>query len=240
MSQVEFHPKIIVTANPAKIQQGQMINISSFIFDSFSGQPMPFDKIYMQIIDEAGIETWPLSTIEENNDKINKLISTSEMKPGKYTVRITPSRKLHPLGATQFEIEKKGISIIIPLIPLALIAVPSSISREKIQSEFIEPGAVPVDKIAWLVYRTERDSRVCPICLPDEGKLFRPDDTDLPKIPRHINCRCNFDVITERMVQERFRDEMNAMILEENAMRAYEITQIVEVSQKGLKQMEMI
>lgn len=238
MSQ-EFHPKVIVTANPSKIQSGQMINISAFIFDSFSGQPMPFTNIYMQILDENGVEAWPLSTIEKDSDKINKLISTSEMNPGKYTVRISPSRKLHPLGATEFEIQStKVLPAIIPLIPLIIIATPSSVSREKIQDEFVEPGAIPVDKIVWLIYRTEKDQRVCPICRPDEGRLFRPDDPDLIKIPRHINCRCNYDVITERQVAERFRDEMNAMILEENAMRAYEIVQVVEVSQKGLKQLE--
>ena len=236
MAQVEVHPKVTVSVNPVKIIQGQMIQINAQINDTFSGQPMKFDRIYMQILDEKGVEVWPLSTIAMDVDHFNKLISTTELEPGKYTIRISPSRKLHPMGATTFEIEKTSRGIIVPLIPAILLAPAILITTEKIKREFLEPDTVDSGKIAFLVYKTERDSRVCEICRPHEGKVFRPDDPNLIAIPRHINCRCNYDIITQGMVIRKFYQGM--LELREQALQAYEIVQISNISQKGLKQLE--
>ncbi len=240
---LELKPKITVSVNPNKIIQGQMVNISAYITDVFSGKPMSFDRIYLQILDEKGIEVWPLSTIAINDDHFNKLISTTELEPGKFTVRISPSRKLHPMGARSFEIEKTSRGIIVPLIPLILLAPATVITTEKIKREFLEPDTVDSEKIAFLAYKTERDSRVCPICRPHEGKVFRPDDPNIIKIgspdfggDTHYGCRCHYDVITQGMVIRKFYQGM--LELREQALQAYEIVQVVKVSQKGLKQLE--
>jgi len=245
MAQVEVHPKVTVSVNPEKIIQGQMIQINAQINDTFSGQPIKYTRIYMQILDETGVEVWPLSTIAINDDHINKLISTTELEPGKYTVRISPSRKLHPMGARSFEIEKTSRGIIVPLIPLILLAPATAITVDKIKKEFVEPGAVPSDKIAFLVYKTERDSRVCPICRPHEGKVFRPDDPNIIKIgppelgqDTHYGCRCHYDIITESMVIRKFYQGM--LELRDQALQAYVIVQVVKASQKGLKQLQVI
>ena len=77
---LEFKPKIIVSINPEKVSRGQMLAIQAQIIDQFTGSPMPFERIYMQIVDEKGVEIWPVSTMEENSFTINKLISTSGRK----------------------------------------------------------------------------------------------------------------------------------------------------------------
>lgn len=225
MSQLEFKAKITVTVNPNKVKKGQMFNISAYIYDVYTGQPMSFDKIYMQILDKHGVEVWPLSIIKEDADSMDKLISTSELDVGMYTVRISPSRGLRPVGQAEFEVESTPSPFIVPLIPLALIAFPTNISKTKIEKEFVEPTD-PTIKIAFIIYRTERDQRVCPICLPFEGKTFRPDDPQLPRIPQHINCRCNYDIITEAQVIEKFYE---GMWMEQQAMQAYQAVQLVNM-----------
>ena len=201
----EFQPLINVTASPTKISRGQMISISVSVVERTTLEPMAFDKLYMEIIDSKGVPVWPLSTIEENSSTVSKLISTAEMKKGTYTVRITPSKHRRPIGAANFEIEDTDMTLI-PLIPLALLALPSSTKREKIERDFVEPPQPP--KIAWLIYRTEKDSRVCPICRPHEGKVFRPDDPKLIRIgppelggDTHYRCRCGYDIITAQQEQ---------------------------------------
>lgn len=207
----EFLPLINVIASPTKISRGQMISISVNIVEKTTLKPMPFDVIYMEILDSKGVAVWPLSTIEENSATLFKLISTAEMKKGKYTVRITPSRHLTPIGVATFEIEDTDMTLI-PLIPLALLP------------DLVEPPVVP--KIAWLIYRTEKDSRVCPICLPHEGKRFRPDDPKLIKIgppelggDTHYRCRCHYDIITAE--QEQRRLNVNFEMQAEQAYNAY-------------------
>lgn len=245
MAQVEVHPKITVSINPVKIIQGQMIQINAQINDTFSGQPVKYTRIYMQILDEKGVEVWPLSTIAMNDDHFNKLISTTELEPGKFTVRISPSRKLHPMGAKSFEIEKTSRGIIVPLIPLILLAPTTAITVDKIKREFLEPDTIDSEKIAFLVYKTEGDSRVCPICRPHEGKVFRPDDPNIIKIgppdfggATHYGCRCHYDVITQGMVIRKFYSGM--LELRDQALEAYEIVQVVKASQKGLKQLQVM
>ncbi len=45
------------------------------------------------------------------------------------------------------------------------------------------------------LFRTQMDSRVCPICKPFENRVFEPEDPAIPTIPLHINCRCTMDVV---------------------------------------------
>lgn len=219
----EFLPIINVIAAPTKVSRGQMISISVNIVEKTTLKPMPFDVIYMEILDSKGVPVWPLSTIEKNSATLSKLISTAEMKKGRYTVRITPSRYRTPIGVAEFEIEDTDMTLI-PLIPLALLALPSSTSQEKVEREFVEPPTPP--KIAWLIYRTEKDSRVCPICRPHEGKFFRPDDPKLIRIgppelgdDTHYRCRCHYDIITAEEVEKMF--SANLQFQAEQAYNAY-------------------
>jgi len=230
----EFLPLINVIASPTKISRGQMISISVNIVEKTTLQPMVFDVIYMEILDDKGVAVWPLSTIEKNSATLSKLISTAEMKKGKYTIRITPSKYRTPIGVTQFEIEDTNMTLI-PLIPLALLALPSSNSREKVEREFVEPPVTP--KIAWLIYRTEKDSRVCPICRPHEGKFFRPDDPKLIRIgppeldgDTHYRCRCGYDIITAEQEQKRLNAEYEMC-----ATKAHQIYMVAKAFWQTLK-----
>ena len=198
---------------------------------------MAFETLYMQIIDEDGVEVWPLSTIDKESSGFSKMISTSEMDAGKtYTVRISTSRKLRPIGESQFMIKRDLLhpGLLIPgksLIPHLLLSVAESTVLEKVTSHIVEPEA-PTLKIAWLVWVTQKDSRVCKYCIIYEGRRFKPNDPNLPQIPVHLKCRCHFDIITE----EDEREIYNAMMLthyymEQNAaIDAYNIVQAVELA----------
>jgi len=230
---VEFKPKIIVSINPEKVARGQMMAIQVQIIDQHTGSPMPFERIYMQIVDEKGTEIWPVSTMEQNSSTMNKLISTSEMKPGKYLVRVSPSKKFSPIGFSEFEIEGGIPLAVIPLIPAVILATTSSTRKEKIEKEYVGPDFPP--KITWLIYQTEKDARVCNICRPDQGKFFRPDDPQLIRIPRHPNCRCHYDFVTREM--EFATLESYSAARREMAFQAWQIAQVYWAAEKGLIQM---
>ena len=73
------------------------------------------------------------------------------------------------------------------------------------------------DKPIYLVYTTELDQRVCPICINFEGRTFKPDDPDIIRIGppelggrTHYNCRC---VYTPENV-------LNAALLKAKTLRA--------------------
>jgi len=201
--------RVRISINPNKVTRGQMLNVSAEIYDDITGKPLIFDRIYMQILDKDGKEVWPLSTIEINSSQINKLISTSEMEGGQYTVRISPSKKLTPQAAFTFEVETKTNAILVPLIPLILLARPSGVRKENVEKEFVEPKDQA--NIEWVIWRTEKDSRVCSICLPLEGLLFRVDDPEMVRVgpaefggDTHFGCRCVFDIITNKQVRKAF------------------------------------
>jgi len=42
-------------------------------------------------------------------------------------------------------------------------------------------------------YTTMRDGRVCDLCSPFEGNVYRAGQF-MPILPRHIGCRCLYDV----------------------------------------------
>lgn len=230
----DFLPLINVIASPTKISKGQMISISVNIVEKTTLQPMVFDVIYMEILDSKGVAVWPLSTIEENSATMSKLISTADMDKGIYTIRITPSKNRRPLGISTFEVENTDMTLI-PLIPLVLLSVPSSTKKEKIEKEFVEPPEPP--KISWIIYRTEKDTRVCPVCLPDEAKIFRPDDPQFPRIPRHPNCRCVYDIISAE--QERKRLNAQIELKAESAMKAAQIFHVYRAAKKYWKSLKI-
>jgi len=238
-----FKPKVVVSVNPPKIIEGQMVAIHAVIIDEYTNRPMLFDKFYMQIIDSQGLEVWPLSTIQKNSSSFDKLISTSELKAGKYLVRVSPSRNLRPIGAAQFEIEKSD-NPLVPLIPLILLATPRSKVVKKVEKEFIEPKEPP--KIAILIYKTEMDSRVCPICRAHKANhspglptsQYYPFSPEQPVIgPKelggdsHYRCRCNFDFITTEQLrrQQQLKSEYNAKIV-----KVAQITNVYWAAKKTL------
>lgn len=205
----EYHPEVIVTITPNKVSKGQFIAIQGVIQDRYTKVPLSYDNIYLDIIDEDGVEAWPLSTVELDSASISKLISTSELKEGKtYTVRVSPSRKLSPSGSAQFHIDRDLIplALLVPgamLIPHLLTSYTDSTVKEKDESHVIISDPIPL-KIAWLIYKTQLDTKVCKICEPNEGLRFRPDDPDLIKIPEdtHPRCRCHYNIISEQEEQE--------------------------------------
>jgi len=230
---LELHPKVDVFVSPGKVQRGQMISIQSLLYDSVSGSSLDAERLYMQIIDSKGVEIWPVSTMAEDTPRMDKLISTSEMPAGKYVVRVSPSKKFSPMGVGAFEIEE-GFGVV-PLIPPVLLAITSSTKSEKIRSEFVEPR---YPKITWLIYQTEKDSRVCEICRPHEGKIFRADDPTLiiiapPQLggDTHYRCRCHYDYITRDDEIRQFNAEINEI---------YEVYQVYKAAQKGFNQLESL
>jgi len=233
---MRYKPKVDVSVYPNKVVEGQMLSIQASIYDDISKKPMKFDKFYMQILDDKGLEVWPLSTIQKNSARMDKLISTSELKPGKYLVRVSPSRNLSPIGAAQFEIEAKTFSIV-PLIPLALLAIPRSSVADKVEHEIVEPKFPP--KIAWMIYQTEKDGRVCKICRPHQGKRFRPFDPELIVIgpeelggATHYRCRCHYDYVTVEQVErlQQFNAQREAKII-----KVAQIAKVYWAAQKALK-----
>lgn len=209
----DLKPQVIVTITPNKVHRGQLLSIQAYVQDRYTGVPIPFETLYMDIISEDGVPVWPLSAIEEDSASISKLISTSELKEGQdYLVRISPNRNLSPSGSAKFHIEHELLdpALLVPgamLIPHLLLSVPDSTKQEKTDSNVVGPDT-PL-KIAWLIYRTQLDSKVCKICQPNEGLRFRPNDPDLIKIPddTHPRCRCVYDVISqyeERQIYEAY------------------------------------
>ena len=235
-------PAISVTITPETVSKGQMISISANIFDRFTGQPMPFDIIYMEIINDKGIPVWPLSTVELGSSTINKLISTAELEEGQeYLVRVSPSRKLSPIGEGKFSIDRNVLApallLSAPLlIPSKLLSTEDSSRLEKVQAPYILPQDKLGQKIAWLVYQTEKDHRVCNKCAPHQGEMYRPTDPNLPIIPRHPHCRCHYDIITfEEEMQIKQAAYMHKQMQAREAYQAYLAASAFWKSQKHFK-----
>lgn len=235
----EYLPQVNVFVAPSKVSQGQMISIHASITDRVSGEPIPFNTIYMDIIDEDGKEYWPLSTIEQDSATISKLISTAELEAGKnYTVRISPSRKLSPSGSAQFQVESTiPKTLLLPglsLIPHLLLSVRDSTIQEKVDSNVVLPD-FPDIKIAWLVYRTQLDIKVCKYCKVHEGEQFRPNDPDLVQIPIHPKCRCHYDIISESVEQEIYRGIMEIIYHKQMITQSMEAAAVAKFHAENIK-----
>jgi len=73
--------------------------------------------------------------------------------------------------------------------------------------------------------------------LTDQGKIFRPDDPQLIRIPRHPNCRCHYDFITQE--QELATLHSYSAQQREYAYQAYTIANVYWAAEKGLIQMSV-
>ena len=102
-----MRPRLRVVTTPDKITRGQMMAVQAYIFDPDTGLPIIYNRIYMEIIDKHGVPVWPLSTIAENTDRMNKLISTAQLENGMYQLRVSVSKKLSPMAYSFFEVEKQ-------------------------------------------------------------------------------------------------------------------------------------
>ena len=175
----------MVHVAPTKIDTGQMIQISASVSDKF-GAPVVSPTLYMEILDSKGKVYWRLAPIARDTTGFSKLISTNELKPNtRYTVRVSTNTKLSPNGWSFFQTSKRKIATFIPFLIAPLVLVPKAAQ---------DP--------TFLIYRTELDARVCPICKPHEGKKFRPNDPKLIRIgapdlggQTHFGCRCHYDLV---------------------------------------------
>lgn len=227
-----MRPKLVVQTTPDKIVRGQMMAIQAYIFDPETGLPIIYNRIYMQIIDKKGVEVWPLSTIAENTDRLNKLISTSQLEDGMYQLRVSISKKLSPMAYSFFEVEKKPIGLeFLPLIPAVLLGYKTDRKSSKVDSPILEPEPTLV-KIVRMFYQTEIDGRVCPICISHREVSFAkggwdPHDVNIPVIgpeelggDTHWGCRCHYDITTDFALHAQLTAEL------QEAHQVYEVAQV--------------
>ena len=53
-----------------------------------------------------------------------------------------------------------------------------------------------IDSTSKLIYVTAEDEKVCPICLPFDGRIYQTvQDPGIPDLPQHPNCRCFLEVV---------------------------------------------
>jgi len=229
-----LRPKLVVQTTPDKIVKGQMMAVQAYIFDPTTGLPIIYNRIYMQIIDKKGVEVWPLSTIAENTDRMNKLISTAQLEDGMYQLRVSTSKQLSPMAYSFFEVEKKPIGLeFLPLIPAILLGYKTDKKSEKVDSPILEPEPTLV-KIVRMFYQTEIDGRVCPICIAHREVSFAkggwdPFYVNIPVIGpeelggnTHWGCRCHYDITTDFALHAQLIAEL------QEAHQVYEAAQIAQ------------
>lgn len=50
-------------------------------------------------------------------------------------------------------------------------------------------------EVEWIGYT---DSRTCDVCDVGIGQIFKADDSELPRLPTHPNCRCSWRLIPKK------------------------------------------
>lgn len=209
---------LTLVTQPEIIQKGQMLSVSVAITNPM-GLSVTVPKVYMEILDSKGIVVWPLSVIAKNTSGFTRLISTAELETNtRYTVRTALNPKLVKQSYSFFKTTKSIIpGLLVPLTLLSPTLFPQTLIPET------------PDKPIYLVYTTELDQRVCPICKNFEGRTFSPDDPDLIRIgppelggKTHYGCRC---VYTPENV-------LNAALLKAKTMRAKILTVVAVTKYK--------
>lgn len=182
MADKPIRPIIVVEAIPIEVERGQTISISARLFDQHSMQPQEVSRIFMTITSmKDGTIVWPLEVVRKDATGFDIMIGTKDMKGDQsYLLRVSNNWNLSPSASTTFTVlKKKTVLPIIPIIALIPLILPEDDLR--LVEEYI--------------FRTQMDHRVCPICKPFENLVFQPEDTNIPIIPLHMNCRCTMDVI---------------------------------------------
>jgi len=210
---------VTVVATPQVIQKGQMIELSIAITGT-TGLSVVVPRVYMEIVDSRGRVVWPMSVLAKDTSGFTRLISTAELKPNtRYTIRAAINNKLIRMGFAVFK-TAKGIfpALLLPgLSALALI-----------------PKSAEAHKSDYLMWETEHDARVCPICLNLSGRTWKASDPDIPRVgppefggASHWGCRCNLLVV----------GVLNAALQQVRRMHA--AVAAVAAVQKYKKQMEL-
>lgn len=167
-----------------------MIQISAIVTDRF-GAPVVVPNLFMEILDSTGRRYWKLGLIQRNSSGFSKLIATNELKANtRYTVRVSTNRKLIHMGFAYFKTKKESIIGFIPFLIAPLVLMPHNVLIP-------EKAKIPI----FITYKTELDSRVCPICEPNEGLVFNINDKNLIRIgapqlggDTHYGCRCHYNM----------------------------------------------
>ena len=116
---------------------------------------------------------------------------------------LTPSNQLIPDGARNLSFREAQIRIseINETIELNEQGHPMNKQLRKERQELQKIQPAPTKKKIFLTYQTEKDHRVCPICLPNQGLVFPIDYPDIIKIgppelggDTHYGCRCHYDM----------------------------------------------
>lgn len=189
---------LTLVAQPNVIQKGQMLEISVAVTDQF-GISKTAPRIYMEIIDSKGIIVWPLSVIAKNTSAFSRLISTAELETNtNYTIRIAINTKMIRQAYAFFKTGRTpipGLIAPISLLPTILPRILDPTLLKKLIPKTLKKKDIA--KKIYLVYTTELDQRVCPICLNFAGRTFAIDDPNIIKIgppelggETHYNCRC--------------------------------------------------
>lgn len=208
-----IRPYILVQTNPQSIDIGQPLAISARLYDRDTNQPLIVRKIYLNIISmKDGHTIWPLEVVRKNDWKFDIMIGTDNMKRGHhYLVRVSNNRNLSPMGATEFDVVKDNqVPIAIFLIPLVIRKPEDDLDERDIEK---------------LIFRTQMDHRVCPLCKPYENQIFSPDEA-IPKIPVHPNCRCTYDVIFKDIFEASF-NEIQQIYQTATAVRTLKVINVV-------------
>lgn len=182
MADKPIRPIIVVEAIPIEVERGQTISISARLFDQHSMQPQEVSRIFMTITSmKDGTIVWPLEVVRKDATGFDIMIGTKDMKGDQsYLLRVSNNWNLSPSASTTFTVlKKKTVLPIIPIIALIPLILPQDDLRQ----------------VEEYIFRTQMDHRVCPICKPFENLVFQPEDTNIPIIPLHMNCRCTMDVI---------------------------------------------
>jgi len=219
-----IRPVIITQTNPQTIQKGQPLIISARFYDRDTNLKQRVSKIYLNIISlKDGHTIWPVEVVRKNDWKMDIEIGSHNMKVGHtYLIRVSNNRNLSPEGSTQFTVIKSSGT---PIILFPLIPMPNPDDN------------APKPLILKKIFRTQMDSRVCPICLEAQAGHSRglnpseyiPDDPDIPVIPLHINCRCTFDIIFNPQFESGFEEIRDVYKIAVKARTTNEILKAINI-----------
>jgi hypothetical protein len=98
-------------------------------------------------------------------------------------------------GANILEVDTNNLAVVMTA------AAPRMKQIEQRLPSGIEDLPAPDENVPVIImiWRTEQDSLVCPICAPLEGQTWELDDPEMltPVIDTHPNCRCRLELSTE-------------------------------------------
>ncbi len=181
-------------------KRGKNVQVQTSFLDEF-GRLLTVDAIFLRVLDESGIEVYPPQKIASNQAGFAILIGTRDFKPGIYRVQVSNSEQFTPHQSRELTVQEPDdvvAGVVVPVVDVkTLQRTRSPDRRTKAGFVPIVPilPSIPLGDFAFggeVIFNTEEDDRVCPICESHEGEIYElPDDEDImPEIPLHPNCRC--------------------------------------------------